>query len=642
MCGICGFVDDTGRRADLDVLIRMRETLQHRGPDGAGHYIDGALGLAHRRLSIIDPLNGRQPMQSDDGALTVVFNGEIYNYVELGAELAADRPLRTASDTEVILRAFERFGPACVERFNGMFAIAIWDRRARRLWLARDRAGVKPLYYTIQGGTFAFASEIKSLLAHPAIGAEVEPEAVDEFMTYGYVQSPRTIVRGIYRVPEGHTLTWQSGRIELQRYWQQRFEPDETIADADHERNLRELLDDSIRLRLRSDVPIGVLLSGGVDSSAVAALLARKVGRIKTFSVGFARDDHGDQFNELRQARMVADAIGSEHHELVVDERQFCEFMPQLAYYMDEPVTEAAAVPLYFLSALAAQHVKVVLSGEGADELFGGYPVYRRMQLMARYRRLVPGAARRLLAAGAHALNDDARVDKYLALACEPLEQSYLNAHLYDLREREQLYRPEYLNTLGGRNPRRSSARLFVEAGDVDDLSRMLYVDARSWLPNDILIKSDRMSMAASIELRVPFLDYRLIEYAARIPSRLKIRRGVSKWILKRAVRDLLPAAIVARGKMGFPTPIGAMLRGSLAPYMRDLLGADSAIARGYFRPAVVERLITEHVSGQASHESMLWRLVVLEQWHRQFASGRWAGAAATLEPATARVQAGR
>ena len=619
MCGICGFVDETGRRSDASVILTMREVLRHRGPDDAGIHIDRGVALGHRRLSIIDPEHGAQPMASENGDVQLVFNGEIYNYVELrNAHLGSGGRSRTASDTEVILHLYEKFGDACVTHFNGMFAFALWDRRRRRLLLARDRAGEKPLYYTLQNGVFVFASELKSVLEHPAVEATVDPRGVDEFMTYGYVQSPRTIFSEIFRLPPAHTLVWHNGRITCEPYWQLRFEPDTKTPDREHVANVRSLLEDSVRLRLRSDVPLGVLLSGGLDSSTVAALLARNVGRIKTFSIGF---DDGPAFNELAYARRVARLLGSDHHEMILEPHRFQEFIPRFVYYMDEPVTEAPGIPLHYVCQLAATKVKVVLSGEGADELFCGYPVYRRMQQLERYRRWLPSPVRAAVAWAAHRAAAGTQIEKYIQLAQIPLEQRYLNAHLYDIRLRDRLYGRDFLASLAGRDPWQASAELFDETRGLDPLSRMLSLDTRSWLANDILTKADRMSMANSIELRVPFLDHRLMEYAARVPSRLKQRGRRTKHILKEAVRDLLPTDIIDRGKMGFPTPLSRMFRGGLRPYVTDLLSSSVALTRGYFRPEVVRALVSEHLAGSANHESVLWRLIVLEEWHRQIAS---------------------
>jgi asparagine synthase (glutamine-hydrolysing) len=618
MCGICGILNaDPHQAVDIHTLERMRDVLRHRGPDDAGSHVDGSIGLGHRRLSIIDLTRaGHQPMSSPDGSRWVVFNGEIYNYLELRRDHLNGHQFRSSSDTEVILHMYDAFGEDCVRHFNGMFAFAIWDTRDRRLFLARDRVGVKPLYYTLRNGTFLFASEIKSLLQHADASVEIDVTSIDDFMTFGYVQSPRTIFKNIYRLPEGHTLTWHDGDIRLRQYWDLRFEPDEaTPVDAQCER-LLELLDDSLRLRLRSDVPLGVLLSGGVDSSAVTALLARAVGRIKTFSVGY---DAGKDYNELEYARTIARKFDTDHHEVIVEPRAFEAFIPKFVYQMDEPVTEGAALSLYFVSELAARHVKVIMSGEGADELFAGYPVYPRMGWLEAYRR-IPEALRAHLLDHVVRLWGGSNIDRYVYWSTLPLERRYLGVHLYDDRIRGPLYSAELVHRLGGFDPRGTLEELHKRTAGWDMLSRLLYVDTKTWLPNDILIKADRMSMATSIELREPLLDYRLVEFAARLPSRYKVRNGQSKYILKRALEGILPTEILHRPKMGFPTPLAWMFRGDMYGYVRDVLLDPRSTARGYFDPTAVGRFVTEHLSGKADHHSVLWRLLILEEWHRQFA----------------------
>jgi asparagine synthase (glutamine-hydrolysing) len=617
MCGICGIVQRGGAPVDRLALEQMRDTIDYRGPDGAGLFVDAGVGLGHRRLAIIDLATGDQPMANAAGTCHIVFNGEIYNYLELrDAAKAEGFRFRTQSDTEVILNLYERFGDDCVSHLNGMFAFAIWDAARRELFVARDRVGVKPLYYTVRGDAFLFASELKALLQHPLVEARVEPTAIDEFLTYGYVQTPNTICSGIFRVPEGHVLRWRDGHVTLKRYWDLRFEPDATTRESEHEERVRALLTDSIRLRLRSDVPVGVFLSGGVDSSAVATLLTQATGRIKTFSIGF---DAGPEYTELQEAAWLADRLGTDHHEIVLDQAAFRKFVPSFAYYMDEPDSEAPAIPLYFVSQLASRSVKVVLSGEGADECFGGYPTYARVPWLERLHRLPQWSRNALLDAGAAAAGARNRAEKYRYLAGEPLERRYLSPHLFDPRDRQRIYTPEFQRRLGGFDGVARISGIYEQTRNWDLLSRMLYLDTRTWLPNDILIKSDRMSMANSIELRVPFLDYRLVEYAARIPSRLKVRGRQTKRLLKRALAPVLPREVLTRRKKGFPTPVSRMLRDELGGYGRELLLDGATSRRGYFLPQVVERLLEDHAAGTADHHDMLWRLIVLEQWHREY-----------------------
>jgi asparagine synthase (glutamine-hydrolysing) len=617
MCAICGIVNfDQREPTDQRVLTRMRDVMDYRGPDDAGIYVDRHVGLGHRRLSIIDLASGTQPMCNEDGSIHIVFNGEVYNYLELRRQYLYGRhDFSSSSDTEVIIHLYEEFGARCVEYLNGMFAFALWDARKQTLLLARDRVGVKPLYYSVQNGTLIFASEVKALLQHPSVHAAVDPVAIDQFMTYGYVQSPGTALKGIFRVPEGHVMTYRDGVLTATRYWDLDFVPNHEATEQEHVDRVTYLLTDSIRLRLRSDVPLGVLLSGGLDSSAVVGLLARAVGNVKTFSIGF---DAGSEYNELQYARRLARHFGTEHYDLVLPSAAFRDFIPRLAYYMDEPVTEAAAIPLYFVCQLASQHVKVVLSGEGSDELFAGYPIYRYMQLLERY-RAIPKLGRQLLVDPLlRRVMPGAKLEKYLRLAQDPVDRRYLNVHLYDLRQRGQLYAGEFAAALQSVDAFDSIGALYTRTRDWDLLSRLLYLDTKSWLCNDILIKADRMSMANSIELRVPFLDYRLIEYAATIPSRYKLRGAESKYILKRALKNVLPSWVRKRQKMGFPTPLSRMFRHELNGYVQDVLLDSRTLGRGYFDPSVVRTFIDEHTSGTVERHTELWRLLVLEQWQRQ------------------------
>ena len=594
----------------------MRDVMRHRGPDDAGSYVAPGAGLAMCRLAIIDILGGRQPMCNEDQTLWIVFNGEIYNYIELRQQHLSGHRFSSNSDTEVILHLFEQYGPACVDYLNGMFAFAIWNTTTEELFLARDRVGEKSLYYTIADDTLLFASEIKSLLQYDGVRAEPDLQAMDEFLTYGYTQTPRTIFKGILRVPEGHVLTWKRGRLTVKSYWDPSFAEGPDQSEEAYAEELRELLRDSVRLRLRSDVPIGVLLSGGIDSSAVTGLLSQSVERVRTFSIGFAG---GDGFNELSYARRVSRHFETDHHETVLSPASFLDFIPKFVYHMDEPVSDAASIPLYFVSELAAEHVKVVLSGEGADELFGGYSIYRYMLLLEKYRR-IPAAARhvldnflgRLPAVGA-------KFHKYTSLACLPLSERYTGPRMYDRTQRE-LYSPMLRDALHGRDGDQAHRALWSRTDSSwDSLSRMLYVDMKSWLPNDLLIKADRMTMAKSIELRVPFLDHRLIEFASRVPSRLKIFGSEKKYLLKRSMRSILPDEIIYRTKLGFPTPLSDLLREAGGSYVKDILLGDRAMNRRYFRGPEVERLVAEHQQRVCDRHEILWRLIVLEEWHRCF-----------------------
>jgi asparagine synthase (glutamine-hydrolysing) len=629
MCGLCGIVAPPGMPVDRQILREMLGTMAHRGPDGYGEHVQDNVGLGHRRLAIIDIEGGSQPMPNEDRSCWIVYNGEVFNYPELHETYLQGRyRFATRSDTEVILHMYEEFGEECVRYLNGMFAFALWDQRSRKLFMARDRLGVKPLYYAVRGGTLLFGSEVKSLLKHPLIGrVSVDKRAVDEFVTYGYVQTPRTIFSGIFRVPEGHTLTWQEGEVRIRPYWDLSFESRPNATEESYIEGLMDLLADSVRIRLRSDVPVGVLLSGGIDSSIVAKLAAQTAGRLSTFSIGY---DAGDSYNELHYARRIAQAIGADHHEMILSPDTFKDFIPRYVQLMDEPVSEDAAISLYFVSEMASRHVKVVLSGEGSDEIFAGYAIYGRMQRIARWAPILQHLA---WTAGRYPVRDawSGRLSKYLHLAGEPLERRYLNVRLYDIRLRRTLYSTEFAESLQS-DPLEPLLQLTQKTRSWPLLSRMLYLDTKTWLPNDLLIKADRMTMGVSIELRVPFLDYRLVEYAARIPPLMKLRNGATKYILKKAVRGMVPDEIIDRSKMGFPTPLARMFRGELSDYLRDTILDARATGRGYFSPAIVRRLVDEHLEGKADNYSALWRILLLEEWHRRYiddASGLVRGFAA-------------
>jgi asparagine synthase (glutamine-hydrolysing) len=614
MCGICGVANsDKHETVDRIVLDRMRDALVHRGPDSAGSYINGEVGLAARRLSIIDLANGHQPLTNEDQSIWIVFNGEIYNYIELRRHYLEDRfHFSTVSDTEVILRLYERFQEECVDFLNGMFAFAIWDSKKGQLLLARDRLGKKPLYYALQKGSLIFASELKSILQHPKVSVEINPRAIDQFMTYGYVQTPETPFSNIYKLPEGHILTWRRGITRIRSYWDLDFQPAEHLSEDDHIERISHLLKDSVRLRLRSDVPVGLFLSGGLDSTVVAGLSSQFSSRLKTFSIGF---DAGKDFNELGYARTVAKKFSTEHHEMILSPEAFAEMLPRVVTYMEEPVSDAAAIPLHVLSLMASKHVKVVLAGEGADELFAGYPIYQYMLAIEGYRRIPHALRRTVFNPLLRAMWRSDKMDKYVYLSDLPLQRRYLNVNLYDPRLRQHIYDPDFRRSLADFDPVDVIQDKFRQTEHWDTLSRLMYLDIKTWLPNDILMKSDRMSMAASIELRTPFLDYRLAEYAASVPSRFKLNLGRTKYILRKTFRDLVPKQILGRGKMGFPVPLAAMFRGPLKKRLQELLGDKSSLAGRFIKAAYVEQLLKAHASGRTDQHQTLWRALLLEEW---------------------------
>jgi asparagine synthase (glutamine-hydrolysing) len=617
MCGIAGIYNfRSGKPVAPSELRAMGTRLAHRGPDDEGYYEEGPLGLAHKRLTILDTSRrGRQPMFTEDGQLAITFNGEVYNFLELRAELEArGQKFQTQTDTEVILRLYQVEGEAMLAKLNGMFAFAIWDRRAKCLFVARDRLGIKPLYYTEGADGLVFASEVKALLAVSPERPRVNLEMLDAYMSVGYVPTERTLFAGIEKLQPGWCLKADADGIHLRQYWDLKPETEE-MSEAECMRRSLDLLRDSVRLQLRSDVPLGVFLSGGVDSSAVVALMHEMgIRDIKTFTVAY---DFGPEFDETRWARMVARRFNTDHHEVFVKPQEFRDFIPSLVWHMDEPVTESAAISLYYVSRLAREHVVVVLSGEGSDEVFGGYPIYKYMQELERYRRL-PEPLRRALV---NPLLDrmGGKWKKYTELSNHPLPQRYTGVSFYETRLKESLYRPEVRSLFNGSAMPGLVGRYYEGTEDLDPLLRMMVLDVKSWLPDDLLIKADKMTMATSVELRVPFLDHRVVELGGSIPPRYRVKGWETKYILKKALEPYLPKEILYRGKMGFPTPLAHMFKGELRGYVEEVLGSDRFLDRGYFRPEAVRGLMAEHAAGERDHHRVLWQLLVLEEWHQAF-----------------------
>ena len=635
MCGIAGILRfDRSARVRPATLQAMGDALAHRGPDDEGRFVDGNVGLAHRRLSIIDLEGGRQPLFNEDRSVAVVFNGEIYNYADLTADLAArGHVFATRSDTETIVHAYEERGERCVEDFRGMFAFALWDRRRRRLLLARDRLGIKPLYYFLGPGLLAFASEIKALLEHPEVPREVDPEALDLYLSLRYVPGPRTLFRGIRKLPPGHTLTWDERGLSLREYWDLaahvRPEGERAVPGNGREprRRLADLLEESVRLRLMSEVPLGVFLSGGLDSTTVLAMMRRIApgGRLRTFSVGYeGRTGEEERANEFDYARLAAESFGAEHHELKLRDADFRDFLPDLVRHLDEPVADPACVPLYFISRLARDEITVVLSGEGADEILAGYGVYRRMLALERMHRLGGGLGGRLAGLAAAARGPGERLRLALRLASLPLEQRYRGVSRGFLPEaKARLLGHDATAVDGDGLLDEVFGPHFAAVAGAAPLDRMLYADVKTWLPDDLLVKADKMTMANSLELRVPFLDHRLVELAASLPPEDKLRRGTGKALLRDAVAGLVPPAIVERTKRGFPVPMVPLLR-RLGGFSRELLLARDSACRSWFDAAEVERLLAEHERGTAQRDQEIWSLLVFELWHGVFIDRRF------------------
>jgi len=630
MCGIAGIVDVTGRPVDGALLRSMTAVIGHRGPDGDGIVCRGSAGLGHRRLAIIDLVTGDQPMVSDDGLIRITFNGEIYNFRELRRDLEArGAKFRTESDTEVILRAYEAHGPECVQRLRGMFAFAILDERARRLVLARDRAGIKPLVYAWDGRRLLFASEIKAILEDPSVGRDLDLDALGEYLTFHYVPAPRTIFTAIRKLPPASTLvlSLDGGEPVVSRYWSLRFVPDVRVTEREWVERLRAELTDAVRCHMISDVPIGAFLSGGMDSSTVVALMAQASGTpIRTFSIGFDEAD----FDELRFARQVATRYGTDHYELVVKPNAL-EVLPKLAWHFDEPFADSSAIPTYYVSKITREHVTVALSGDGGDENFAGYRRYARaLALHERFDRGAGRLTRPLLKLASELLPVGAPGQALAGmLGAGPLER-YFRLVTYQRRETlRRLLSDDLAAPVSSASSPALFARLASEGDTADYVSTLQHIDLATYLPGDILAKVDAMSMAVSLESRVPLLDHRLMEFLATVPSTFKLRNGRGKYLLQRAMAQDLPGEILTRRKMGFGVPLGAWFRRELRDMARDVLLGSQARERGLFRPSEVESLLATHDSGRRDCSARLWSLICFELWMRQWADR---GPAATRE----------
>jgi asparagine synthase (glutamine-hydrolysing) len=630
MCGIAGkFNFDRTRPIDRERLTAMTSVVAHRGPDADGFFVGAGIGLGHRRLSIIDLSSGDQPLTSEDGTIWVVFNGEIYNFAEIRTELESlGHRFRTRTDTEVIVHGYEQWGDRAVDRFRGMFAFALWDERARRLLLVRDRVGVKPLYYSATASVVTFGSEIKSLLEDPDVPRDWCAEALDAYLTLQYVPCPQTMFRAVRKLPPGHLLIAEGGRVSVKRYWDLTFTGEGQAAREDeYLEQLDALVSESVRLRLVSDVPLGAFLSGGIDSSAVvAAMAATGAGRVVTTTVGF--DEQG--FSELASARTVAQHLGVEQHETIV-RPDIADLLPKLAWHFDEPFADSSAVPTYYVSRAAREHVTVALSGDGGDELWAGYARHRVEAWEQTARRWLGPIGRTIAGRVGGALPlgvKGARSLRHLAL---PPAEACARKHAYGLFEsdaRGALYSVDFATEVRNADPFAGFRLAYDSCSSPDPLDRALYVDVKTYLADDIMTKVDRMSMAVSLEAREPLLDHKLLEFAAAVPASLKLKNGRSKHLLRRLLERRIPKAIVDRPKHGFEAPTGEWLRGPLAPMVDSLLVDGRLRARGIFDDRAVASLWRQHRDGRQDHRHRLWSLVMLELWFRQYVDGRASRAA--------------
>ena len=624
MCGIAGFVDrwDSGQARPVEeraaILDSMCRIIEHRGPDDQGVTLDRGVALGMRRLSIIDLAGGHQPISGEDGSVSIVYNGEIYNFHELKDRLeAAGHKFKTHCDTETVLHGYEEFGPDCLKDLRGMFAFAIWDAKNQVLFIARDRAGKKPLYYSVtRGGSLIFGSELKVLLQHPDVEREIDPKALDAYFTLGYIPDPYSIFKNVKKLPPGHYLTFSEGRLDVKQYWDFNFNPSESLREEDYLEELRFLLDESVRLRLISDVPLGAFLSGGIDSSTIVGLMARHSAQpVKTFSIGF----HEDSYNELKYARMTAQKFGTDHHEFFVTP-EICSVVDELAWFMDEPFADQATIPNYVVSKLAREHVKVVLSGDGGDELFAGYTRYIVAQNRASF-DLIPKTLRQGLGPLSKNLPHGTKGRNYLFnISLDPVSRYLDSVSTFTSLNRESLYTRDFRDLVGAEGYVSSLFRdLSARVTTGEPLDRLLYIDSKTYLPGDILAKVDRTSMAVSLEARAPLLDHKLIEFVGQMPAKLKLSGLESKHLLKKAVADLVPHEILNRPKQGFGVPIQDWINRQLRSRIRESLTEPRSQQRGYVEPGYINVLLNEHERGRRDHSDGLWALFMLELWHRQF-----------------------
>jgi asparagine synthase (glutamine-hydrolysing) len=607
------------------MVRRITAMLAHRGPDADGFFWGDGAALGHRRLSIIDLSTGDQPIFNEDRSKVVVFNGEIYNFQELRATLAqGGHRFATASDTEVLVHGWEEWGDSFVGLLRGMFAFALWDVTRRRLLLARDRVGKKPLYYTHDGERLLFGSELKALLRDPSVKRAVSPEAVDDYLTFGAVPAPRTIYQGIHQIPAAHYMVWEDGRVRTSEYWDLSYRRQAPRTESAWLEEFEATLGEAVRLRMIADVPLGAFLSGGVDSSAVVATMASQSRRpVATTTITFAES----AFDEAPHARVVAGSLRTDHQEVIVAP-QAVGVLPALVWHLDEPFADSSAVPTYYVARAARQRVTVALSGDGGDEIFAGYEWRYGLNLLeARVRRLIPGPVRRgLLGPLATIWPKADRLPRPLRwkfflrnLSVDPEQAYFQDMSLFTPADKRRLLGDAFRRTLNGHDPYSAFARHFDRVRGLDHLSRILYVDLKTWLPNDILVKMDRMTMANSLEVRSPLLDHKVIEFGASLPSDLKYRNRTSKYLLKRYVEQRVPASVIHRPKMGFSIPLAAWLRGELRPTAEDLLLSERARERGYFRATEIGAMWTRHQQGRRDYAHQLWALMMLEMWHRLF-----------------------
>lgn len=628
MCGICGKINiDAKKKVDGNLIERMCSVLSHRGPDDAGVYLKDNIGLGHRRLSVLDVTQaGHQPMTNEDRTIWIVFNGEIYNYRELRKELEKKgHVFLSSSDTETIIHLYEEKGIECLQDLRGMFAFALWDAKEKSLFLARDRLGKKPLVYSHNNNRFLFASELKALLFDQEVSREINTTAIQNYLTYGYIASPQTIFSDIKKLPPAHYLILKEGSIKIKKYWDLSYQKKLVYGSlGEYKDHFLELFYESVKMRLRSDVSFGAFLSGGIDSSIIVAVMSRFLEQpVKTFSIGFEEES----YNELPFARIVADKYKTEHHEFIV-KPDVVDVLPKLMWSYNEPFADPSAVPTYYLSKATREHVTVALSGDGGDECFAGYNRYLHALSSLNYGKCASLAGRKmintvasLLPAGNTGRNLSGRVKRFLKHVCEQPEKQYLRwiSHFND-DLRSEICASDFRRSMADHDPADYIAELYHASDAESFLDKILNVDVMSYLPEDLMVKTDIASMACSLEVRSPFMDHRIMEFAASLPADMKIYKGTLKYFLKQAAVELVPSQIISRKKQGFGLPVANWLREDLKEMTYDLLLDKQTFERGYFRREAIEKLITEHMTGQNDHCYRIWNLLCLELWFRAYA----------------------
>ena len=624
MCGICGYIHlDESKKPSESILKNMVESLRKRGPDDEGFYLKDNVALGHRRLSIIDLKTGRQPMSSESAATTIVYNGEIYNFQELKSGMVERaHQFMTHSDTEVIIHAYEESGEDCVKLFNGMFAFAIWDSRKKKLFIARDRFGKKPLYYGIFDNQFIFGSELKSLLKHPSVRKSIDFEALGKYLAYEYIPAPYSIFKGIFKLEAGSKLILEKGKVRVDKYWVPKIEPDDRIDVETAKARLIQLLKESVKRRLISDVPLGVFLSGGIDSSAVVAMMSElmKPKDIKTFSIGFKEKS----FDESSDARRVAEHFHTDHHEEILDPDAMLEVFPDILEYLDEPFADSSIIPTYLVSKFTRKHVTVALGGDGGDELFMGYPSFMAHRL-DEYFKFCPMALKKAILGGATIVLPNSQGHMSLASYLHRFargagypksvrHQVWIGSFIPS--EEDKLFLPGLNRPQGILDIYDLTDKFYREAEGLDALSRAMYVYINTYMTDDILAKVDRASMANSLEVRAPFLDVEFAEYAMRIPSSLKLRGSSSKWILKEALKDKLPPQTLMKGKRGFAVPVAKWLKGDLQPMLKSAFSKQKIEREGIFDYSYIDDMVQSFLSGKSDVRKKIWALFMFEMWY--------------------------